>query len=576
MNEMKKSEYLDLVVMQDDAFFGWADERLWTSGNTRGECIQNMLGSTAEIKSGIIGMEEREKRFSLVAAYAMSKGMSLEEILSDDAELKKRKEEIGKQFVEDMSVMGKSQIGLEAGYDAYVQKYNKHVSNTVSGMYDALECIPFEIADMAADYNKIQFIAQANRHLGMCVSGGVMTAAPENRLMEKNEKARALKNLDAVADCIDYIYTGQYDLDCVDENGMPIKENLVEGYWNRMQHDMFLNGCRDAKTMREVSAFLESYDYDKRHAAFKKTVSKSSNSIENWSEQMFTYITLGEEPLYAFDEMERKHVGANQLLQKVQTVGNEGAVERTAVQLDEAMPREYTITDEAIEKYAVELEEEPETHEYTITEMAAEQKATLVKPEKLVNIIDLELEDAFVDEEPEIKPKSMTEEKPGNVIHLDPEDAFVDEESEIKPKSMTEAKQGISLTQVKELASINAPETPAKKTMANRIVQAAKPTTVFDADVKEEPVKEEPAKDEQATGWKDWMDFDVVTYETKNEKGKTVVTAHTQTLTFKDFLKEAEEEKTAGRNQRYKRREILEAKKVDKKEETKKNGKRWL
>ena len=59
-------------------------------------------------------------------------------------------------------------------------------------------------------------------------------------------------------------------------------------------------------------------------------------------------------------------------------------------------------------------------------------------------------------------------------------------------------------------------------------------------------------------------------------KGKTVVTAHTQTLTFKDFLKEAEEEKTAGRNQRYKKREILEAKKVDKKEETKKNGKRWL
>lgn len=362
-------------------------------------------------------------------------------------------------------------------------------------MYDALERIPFEISDMAADYNKIQFIAQANRHLGMCVSGGVMTVAPENRLMEKNEKARALKNLDAVADCIDYIYTGQYDLDCVDENGMPIKENLVEGYWNRMQH-----------------------------TAFKKTVSKSSNSIENWSEQMLTYITLGEEPLYAFDEMERNHISANQLFQTVQTVGEEGAVERTALQSDEAMP-----------------------HEYTITEMAAEQNATLVKPEKLVNIINLKSEDAFVDEE-----------------------------SEIKPKSMTEAKQGISLTQVKELASINAPETPTKKTMANRIVQAAKPTTVFDADVKEEPVKEEPAKEEQATRWKDWMDFDVVTYETKNEKGKTVVTAHTQTLTFKDFLKEAEEEKTAGRNQRYKKREILEAKKVDKKEEIKKKSKRWL
>ena len=55
-------------------------------------------------------------------------------------------------------------------------------------------------------------------------------------------------------------------------------------------------------------------------------------------------------------------------------------MERTAVQLDEAMPREYTITDEAIEKYAIELEEESETHEYTITEMAAEQNATLVKP----------------------------------------------------------------------------------------------------------------------------------------------------------------------------------------------------
>lgn len=69
-------------------------------------------------------LHRRDSRVSIVRAYALTKGMSPEEILSDDLALNGRKAEIGREFLRQISVMDKNEYekvhGSDAGYGQYV------------------------------------------------------------------------------------------------------------------------------------------------------------------------------------------------------------------------------------------------------------------------------------------------------------------------------------------------------------------------------------------------------------------------------------------------------------------------
>ena len=96
------------MVAQDDAFWGWIDKEKQQDGKPRGQYIQELLTNVVPDKkeskaySVLLNMNDVSKRFSLVAMYAINKGMTLDEVLSDDPSLNERKAEIGKEFFSKM------------------------------------------------------------------------------------------------------------------------------------------------------------------------------------------------------------------------------------------------------------------------------------------------------------------------------------------------------------------------------------------------------------------------------------------------------------------------------------------
>lgn len=134
----------------------------------------NIRGEKEQVPIGMINtLHRRDSRISIVRAYALTKGMTPEEIPSDDPALKGRKAEIGREFLRQIAVMDKDEYekvhGSDAGYSQYVANRERECFQMARDIHQKILDFPYEpLSDLkpetlAAAYEKNVFIRDVSQ-----------------------------------------------------------------------------------------------------------------------------------------------------------------------------------------------------------------------------------------------------------------------------------------------------------------------------------------------------------------------------------------------------------------------------
>ena len=182
----------------DSEFFGFVTEgKTPEAGQTEAELRGNILKSVPNIQMSkemaqalglgnayaektesvlFIDTFEREStRSSLCFTYALTQGMTVEQIFSDSPEAKAQKERLGRQFIEIITPIGEKQfkekMGNDANYKEYFEIYQKNLLETFADMNQTLGNQPFDFfknsdpKQLAADYRKADMLIAASQDL---------------------------------------------------------------------------------------------------------------------------------------------------------------------------------------------------------------------------------------------------------------------------------------------------------------------------------------------------------------------------------------------------------------------------
>lgn len=180
--EQKRAEQIG--IHNDEAFLGSLINR---STLKEGESISDRLNGSFEhiISSNTTALlktlHRQETRSSLIGLYALSKGMTLDEILSTDPKYDARKQEIGAEFADKISVMGQDTFnalqrlkGGTTSYETYVRDKQQMVTQMYADLNQTLLNQPVDflkdcsLENVTANYTKINFLAQAALNVDQC------------------------------------------------------------------------------------------------------------------------------------------------------------------------------------------------------------------------------------------------------------------------------------------------------------------------------------------------------------------------------------------------------------------------
>lgn len=138
------------------------------------EIKETKTASVAMMKT----LYRKQSRVALCRLYAMTQGMTVEEVLSSDPALRARKAEIGNAFIEKVSVLSEEEFmkqnGKDADYKAYFHERQTEIGNTLENMMRCLGSQPFDFfrdaspERLAEAYQKGAFFTQVTQDLFQC------------------------------------------------------------------------------------------------------------------------------------------------------------------------------------------------------------------------------------------------------------------------------------------------------------------------------------------------------------------------------------------------------------------------
>lgn len=153
---------------------------------------------TGSGRTTLVNTFDREAtRANLMFAYALTKGMTLEEVLSDSAEMKAQKEALGRQFVEMITPLAEEDFykekGKDADYAAYFESCRERMKDTFAEMNQKLCEQPFDFfkdpepKQLIADYRKADFLVTTSQDL--------IQACPKHVKAVDADKMKALEDV---------------------------------------------------------------------------------------------------------------------------------------------------------------------------------------------------------------------------------------------------------------------------------------------------------------------------------------------------------------------------------------------
>lgn len=268
------------------------------------EAIQGLVLPAAKMNWG-----RSDTRYAMGGLYAIIKGMKMEEVLSDDPKLNKKKSDYGKELMEKMQIISVEKFldkkdGSE-NYQSYVNRRKKEIMETFNTMHEALLALPLSFENgvgseqLAKDYQKYSFILGAKVEL-IQIAGKHLTEDNKTTFETMETGTRKLDLLECMVKQSEFIasdaYLGVRDLD---ESAMAA---LRDGYAFRAVMDQVVPACKGAETVGDIQKKL-----DENHVTIDERIqiqmklSSPKAITKKWAEQALEYVITGEEPMHTYD-----------------------------------------------------------------------------------------------------------------------------------------------------------------------------------------------------------------------------------------------------------------------------------
>ncbi len=287
-------------------------------------------------------MGRSSSRTSMVRLYALSKGMSLEDVLSPAPELRARKEEIGREFMDLITVKGSDEFhaenGPEADYKAYFKDKSQKVYDTFLEFHHIMSELPFDYfkgtspEELAENYDKISFVSTASQDIFQCCPRHVK-AINFNQLDGLEQKIRSVGELGTIEDyCENYLATDTY----VKSNLARTREDerLVKALATKVKCEQLVADTAGMTKLGDISTVLdEQWTY--KAEAFRGALVVKGLDPQGLKE-ISDCLENGGRPNLYFDEKTQMYVeGTAKAVERAQAERQQGIAKREAVSFKE-------------------------------------------------------------------------------------------------------------------------------------------------------------------------------------------------------------------------------------------------
>lgn len=295
----------------DQAFFGFLgeDEAAVTRGFEQvtsyndGKNKVHLLNTT--FRSG--------SRVSLARLYALSQGMPLEEVLSDEPAALEEKRRMGTELIEKIRFLRPEEYERESGgqedYAAYYEGRRRAMFSLFEDLYRGLARQPLHFPEsqkpeaLADSYPELMFIATASQDLQQCFSREVESVAPEE-FGEKARIARTIGEMKYMGEYCEFLTSDLYVMPDPQRAGEAGK--LAKAIAAKESMERFLQDTGRCTTCEQIGEKIDR-DWGFTALALKNDLSQILIENPEMFGQSADYLLTGEGPVCFYDSRTKQY-----------------------------------------------------------------------------------------------------------------------------------------------------------------------------------------------------------------------------------------------------------------------------
>lgn len=322
-----------LTDRNDEAFFGFLTEEMHlnpeeNAARKRDSIFPGFI--SAEVPSSYLnGSEHTEQkktvtimetmyrtasRQSVVGLYALTKGMALDELLSEDPKYDARKREIGVEFFDRVHLLKEEEFykkhGEDADYKAYFAQKSQDICNLFVSLNEMVANQPIDlfkdcsVKNLTENYTKLSFLINAAQDLDQCCPKHIKQLGGEefDKLEVKNRAIGEFRSMKAYCD-----YIGS-DFYVQPVETSKAQQRVIRAVRARVCMEEVVEACQSCTVFGE---FLEHLDTatNKRQIAENDLVANLSGMVDEPGrfQQFFEYASTGKNPIVVYDAKEEKY-----------------------------------------------------------------------------------------------------------------------------------------------------------------------------------------------------------------------------------------------------------------------------
>lgn len=309
MAQDAKQKYWEDVEREDVAYFGFmggSEEEITDAMSN--ETRAKVGNETAEL---VRAMPRLPSRMCLVRLFALTKGMTVEQVFSDDPGLLERKRQIGQEMMDIIGFADKAKYeethGPDANDTAYLQEKRERAFQMVRDIHQHVISMPFEpIADMnaetlIADYQKNTLLGRGMIDIeqGFSPLAGVMGREEEFRRIADDIMAIGERNYTSAY--VDYVATDAYVMPhFTKEEDM---DKVAKGMAAAAGLDAYRQNTEGCKTLGDVSGRITMQDIGGQNMV-KRQIQQFLEAPEHFYDGIH-YLATGKDPIWLYNKEER-------------------------------------------------------------------------------------------------------------------------------------------------------------------------------------------------------------------------------------------------------------------------------
>lgn len=311
MMENTIEKHIQNQKRDDQAYFGFLGENALAIGSQMAELTRFLEDGKEYYTLNTMGRQA--SRVNVVRAYALMRGMSLEDMLSGDPALDERKGEIGREFVEKITMLSQEEYGKlhgsEAGYEQYRAEKKEEIFQMAREMHPVIMGIPYEpLADirpetLAAAYEKGMFIRNISQDFEQ--SFNIMKIHHRDEMDAMTDRTRAMGEYKRLGDYCDFLASDSYVRpDTMEHTDAP---EIANAMLARESLKTYVKATAECRTCGDLSAKIDEERAMSEVLLTEALHSKVSKSAEDY-QQMAEDLTVGTDPVCFFDDREKLYV----------------------------------------------------------------------------------------------------------------------------------------------------------------------------------------------------------------------------------------------------------------------------